>query len=96
MKHRILNWLLMILAAALFHVIFRYWTGDFQGYLTVPVGGTDYGFAHIKGSTVWISGWGQFTHIPGTDLVIFLALLACLAWLVYEVRAVYKSSVHKK
>jgi hypothetical protein len=93
MKHRVLNWLLMILAAGLFGVIVRYWNGDFQGYLTIPVGGTDYGLAHIKSSTVWVSG-RELTHIPG--ILIFAVALVALAWLVYEVRMVYKSSVHKK
>jgi hypothetical protein len=92
MKHRVLNWVLMIVAAAMFHCIFRYWAGDFQGYLTIPVGGTEYGFAHIKSSTVWVSG-GEFTHIPGS--LTLVALLAALVWLAYEVRMVYRSSVHK-
>jgi len=93
MRHRVLNWLLLILAAGLFGIIFRYWTGDFQGYLTFPVGGTEYGFAHIKSSTVWVSG-REFTHIPG--ILIFAVALAALTWLVYEVWMVYRSSVHKK
>jgi hypothetical protein len=93
MKHRVLDWLLMILAAALVHVVFRYWAGDFQGYLTFPVAGADYGFAHIKSSTVWVSEQG-FTHIPG--VFVFTAVLASLAWLVYEVRMVYRRSVHKR
>ena len=94
MKHRVLNWLLMILAAAVFHFVFRYWAGDFQGCLTFPVGGIDYGFAHIKSTTVWVSGGPPFTPLPG--ILVFVTVLASLAWLVYEVRAVYKSSVHRK
>jgi len=94
MKHRVRNWLLMILAAGLFHVIFRYWVGDFQGYLTFLIGGTEYGFAHIKSTTVWVSGGPPFTPLP--SILTFLAVLASLAWLVYEVRKVYRSSVHKK
>lgn len=93
MKHRALNWLLMILAAALLHLSLRYWFGDFQGYLTFPVAGNDYGLAHIKSSTVWVSG-REFTHIPG--ILIFVVVLAALAWLVYEVRLVWRSSVHKR
>jgi hypothetical protein len=92
MKYRVLNWLLMVLAAALLNLTLRYWFGDFQGYLTFPVGGTDYGFAHIKSSTVWVSG-REFTHIPG--ILVFGALLAVLTWLMYEVRLVWRGSLHK-
>ena len=94
MKRRILNWLLMIIAAALFSVAFRYWAGDFQGYLTFLVGGTEFGFAHIKSTTVWVSGHPPFTPLPG--VLTFFAVLASLAWVVYEMRMVYRSSVHKK
>jgi hypothetical protein len=93
MKHRLFNVVLMILAAGLFTLIFRYWTGDFQGYLTIPVRGTDYGFARIKSSTVWVSG-SEFTHIPSA--FVFTALIAALAWLVYQVRLVYWSLVSNK
>ncbi len=82
----------MILACGALHLTLRYCFGDFQGYLTVPVGGTDYGFAHIKSSTVWVSG-REFTHIPGT--LVFLLVLAALAWLVYEVRSVWRGTQHK-
>jgi hypothetical protein len=92
MKRRILDWLLMIVAAALLNLTLRYWFGDFQGYLTVPVAGTDYGFAHIKSSTVWASGQ-EFTRIPGT--LVFAIVLGALAWLVYEVRLVWRHSIHK-
>ena len=93
MKHRVLDWLLMILAAAVFYITFRYWVGDFQGYLTFRVGGDDYGFAHIKSATVLVLG-REFTLIP--RILSFTAVLAALSWLVYEVRMVYRSSVHKE
>jgi hypothetical protein len=92
MKRRALNWLLMIVAAAALHLVLRYWFGDFQGYFTIPFAGTDYGFAHIKSSTVWVSG-REFTQIPG--ILISAMVLAALAWLVCEVRLVWKSSVRK-
>jgi hypothetical protein len=92
MKNRVLNWVLLVLAAALLHLTLRYWFGDFQDYLTVPVAGSEYGFAHIKSSTVWVSG-REFTHIPG--ILVFVAVLAALAWLVYEVRLVWKGWARK-
>jgi hypothetical protein len=94
MKRRILNWMLMLLAAAVFHVVFRYWTGDFQGRFTLPVGGTHRGFAHIKSQTVWFSGPAEFTNVP--DILILGCMLASLAFLVFAVRLVYRSSVRKK
>jgi hypothetical protein len=92
MKHRLLNWLLMILAAGFLRLVLRFWFGDFQGYLTVPIAGSHYGFAQIKSSTVWVSGH-EFTRIPG--VLVFALVLAALAWLVFEVRLVWRSSVRK-
>jgi hypothetical protein len=93
MKRRTLNWVLMILAATALHFALRYWFGDFQGYLTIPVGEASYGFAHIKSSTVWVSG-GEFTHIPG--ILISAAVLVTLVWLIYEVWLVWRSSVRRQ
>jgi hypothetical protein len=92
MKRIILHWALMIAAAGLVYFTFRYWCGDFQGYLTLPIGGSDIGFAHIKSTTEWVAG-KQLTPLPG--ILSGAALLVSLAWLAYEVRKVYKSSVHK-
>jgi hypothetical protein len=92
MKQIILHWALMIAAAGLVYYTFRYWCGDFQGYLTLPIGGSDIGFAHIKSTTEWVAG-KQLTPLP--DIVSGAALFVSVAWLAYEVRKVYKSSVHK-
>jgi len=92
MKRVILHWALMIAAAGLVYITFRYWCGDFQGYLTFRVGGSDVGFAHIKDMTEWVSN-GQLTPLP--SILSLAALLGSLAWLAYEVRKTYKSSVHR-
>jgi len=92
MKYRVLNWVVMVLAAALLQVALRYWFGGFQGYLTLRVAGTDYGFAHLKSSTVWVAG-RQFTQLPG--ILVLAVVLAALAWLVYEVRLVWRATVHR-
>jgi len=96
MKRMILHLILMLVAAGLVHVTFRYYIcADFQGYLTFPIGGGDFGFAHIKSTTEWVSGMrSQLT--PISDLPILIAMLGAMAWLVYEVRMVYKISVKKK
>ena len=91
MKRQIFNWLLLVFCGALVHVCFRYWAGNFQGYLTFPVGGAEYGLAHIKGSTVWVSGRGQFTGIP--PVLILGCFLASVAALIFAVRRVYKNSI---
>jgi hypothetical protein len=93
MIRRVSSWVLLVIVAALCHVCFRYWAGDFQGHLTFPINGTEYGFAHIKSSTVWVSGRG-FTHLPG--VLAPLCFLSTLVALVFVVRLVYKSSVQKK
>jgi len=93
MRRRILDWLLMLVAAAVLQFTLRYWFGDFQGYLTVPIAGTEFGFAHIKASTVWVCG-GDFAHVPGP--VLLAVVLAALVWLVYEVRLVWRHSIHKR
>jgi hypothetical protein len=92
MKRIVLHWALMIVGAGLVYAAFRYWCGDFQGYLTLPVGGRDVGFAHIKSTTEWVSG-KQLTPLP--DILSLVILLGSRAWLAYEVRKAYKSSVHK-
>ena len=92
MKRVILHWTLMIAAAGLVYTTFRYWCGDFQGYLTFRVGGNNVGFAHIKEMTEWVSE-SQLTPLPG--ILSMAALLGSLGWLAYEVRKVYKSSVHR-
>ena len=91
MKRLILHLALMISAAALVRLTFRYWCGDFQGYLTIPIGGGDVGFAHVKDVTEWVSD-NQLTPLP---FVSSVALLGSLALLAYEVRKVYKSSIKK-
>jgi hypothetical protein len=89
MKHKALSWLLLMLAAVFCHFYLRYLFGDFQGYLTVPIDGTDYGFAHIKGGTVWVSG-RQFTHISWLAPVFALASVVALA---FAVRFTYRTTV---
>ena len=92
MKHKAFSWLLLLVAAVACHFCLRYWFGDFQGYLTVPLNGTDYGFAHIKSGTVWVSG-RHLTYIPGVASVG--ALLSVVA-LVLTVRHTYRAAVHRR
>jgi len=90
MNHKVLSWLLLIFAAVVCHLCLRYFFGDFQGYLTVPLAGTEYGFAHIKSSTVWVSGGPPFTPIPG---VAALAALASIIALAFAVRFTYRTLI---
>jgi hypothetical protein len=92
MKHKAFSWLLLIVAAVACHFCLRYLFGDFQGYLTVPISGTDYGLAHIKGSTVWVSG-REFTQLPG---VAPLAALASIIALGFAVRFTYRTFIHRR
>ena len=92
MKHKAFSWLLLIVAAVACHFCLRYLFGDFQGYLTFSIGGTEYGLAHIKGSTVWVSGQG-FTHLPG---VAPLAALASIIALGFAVRFTYRTFIHRR
>ena len=87
MKRKALSCLSLILAAVACHFCLRYLFGEFQGYLTIPVGGTGYGFAHIKGGTVWVSD-RQFTHLPGVAPAAALASIIALA---FAVRHTYRS-----
>ena len=84
----ILNCLVMILAAFVLRIVFRYWAGEYQGYFTFPVGHVGYGFAHIKSTTEWVMGHQLF---PLPDFLLSAVLPGSLAWLAYEVRKVYKS-----
>jgi hypothetical protein len=92
MKRTILHWTLMIAAAGLVYFAFRYWCGDYQGYLTLHIGHSEIGFAHIKSLTEWVAD-KQLTPLP--DILSLAMLLGSLALLGYEVPKVYKSSVHK-
>jgi hypothetical protein len=93
MKRKALSWLLLVVAAAACHFCLRYLFGDFQGYVTVPVGGTDYGFAHIKSSTVWVSGSPPFTPIPGVAPVAALASIIALG---FAVRFTYRTVIRRR
>jgi hypothetical protein len=90
MKRRALHGILLVVAAGVCHVVLRYRFGDFQGYFTVAVRGIAYGIAHVKSSTVWVSGT-ELTPIPGFGVMV----IASLAWLAYEVRVVYREFVHR-
>jgi hypothetical protein len=45
-----------------------------QGYFTVPIFGIQYGFAHIKSSTLWIYG-GEFLRVPVFSPMMFIATI---------------------
>jgi len=92
-RRHFISWLLLILAAALLHITFRYWAGNFQGYFTFPVGDNEYGFAHIKTYTMWVSGRGQLTHIP--DFLVLFGVLVTLVGVVFAVRRVYRGYVER-
>jgi hypothetical protein len=92
MRRMILHWTLMIATAGLVYFTFRYWCGDFQGYLTLRIGRSEVGFAHIKSVTEWVAD-KQLTPLP--DILSLAALIGSLALLAYEIPKVYKSSVHK-
>ena len=87
------HWFLMILAAIVCRIVFQYWAGEYQGYLTPPIRQIDYGFAHIKDTTGWVVNRQLF---PLPNFLPFVAMFGSLAWLAYEVRKVYKSSIHRK
>jgi hypothetical protein len=86
--------LFLLLAAVVCHFCLRYFLGDFQGFLTVAVNGHDYGFAHIKGGTVWVSGH-RLTHLYGVASICALASLVALAFAVgHAYRAFVPKSPH--
>jgi len=92
MNHKALSWLLLVVAAIVCHFCLRYWLGAFQGYLTVPIMGSEYGFAHIKGATEWVSG-RHLTYIPGVAPAC--ALLSVVA-LSFAVRHTYRTAVGRR
>jgi hypothetical protein len=53
----------LVLATVIFSLCAGYGLGGWQGYHTVNYHGKDYGLAHIKGTTRWISG-GHTNDIP--------------------------------
>jgi hypothetical protein len=91
MKYRTISWLLLIVAACVCYLSLRYFFGDFQGYLTIPINGTDYGFAHIKSDTEWVSGQ-QMEYLPGVGGVV---LLVSIVVLVFVVRFTYRANIGK-
>jgi len=93
MNRKVLSCLLLILAAVACHFCLRYFFGDFQGYITVPIAGTEYGFAHVKSSTVWVSGGPPFTPIPG---VAGVAALVSIIALGFAIRFSYRTLIRRQ
>lgn len=90
MIKKALNWIFLLASAALFYAATRYCLlSDFQGYLTVPVAGREYGFGHVKSATVLVPG--RFSPmIPLPSPVIWLCYLAIVAAFIIAVRRILR------